>query len=221
MQRPRTKEDFNKWYYENNDDPWGYKNRNIQSRLQESLNFILNFIPEDFSGSMIELGAFRGDFSILLCNAFRNAKIYINDISDVALNYARERTSSFSNVSYFTKDLLNVSADDIEANGSGSVLVLLECIYYLKNEERAAALKNLKKNFPEASVFLSAPIIGGDYFLEDQLLDLMKICGYRFKNLKVLNLRKLSFLRLGLKPVANISKLIRGKIANQVLFYFT
>ncbi len=221
VQRPRTREDFNKWYSENNDDPWGYKNYKIQSRLNESLDFILNYLPQDFSGNIIEIGAFRGDFSILLCNKYKNAKIYINDISDIALKYAKEKTSSFNNVSYFMKDLLKISIDDIDDNSKDTVLILLECIYYLSNEEREIALKNLRRSFPNASIFISAPMSGGVYFLEYQFLYMMKNCGYRLNGIKVLNLKKLSFLRTILKPVANRSKKVREKVARQVIFYFT
>jgi len=218
--RPRTQEDFNKWYNESGGDPWNYKSSNITSRLKDSLSFILTYIPKDYKGNILELGIFQGDFTYLLCKNFKKAKIYANDISDVALETAKEKLKGFENVSFFQADLININKNDIQNNDDRLIILLLECLYYLKEQEREITMKNLRDNFPKADIFLSAPIIGGHYFTEEGLMDMMKRNGYALSDHKVLNLRKFSYLKSLLNPLTNLFAALRMKLANQVIYYF-
>jgi SAM-dependent methyltransferase len=216
---PRTQEDFDKWYNESGGDPWHYQSRNIKRRLKYSHKLLLKYLPPEFSGNIFELGAFRGDFTIYLCRTYNNARIYANDISEVALEAVKERTKDFNNVILINKDLLHINKSDIRNSGK-TIILLFECLYYLKADEREDAIKNIKENFPSSDIFLSVPVTGKHYFTEKDLISMMQRNSYFLKDFKVLNLRKFSYLRLFLKPLANMSDAVRDKVANQVFFYF-
>ncbi|GAB6283447.1 MAG: hypothetical protein STSR0008_22140 [Ignavibacterium sp.] len=218
--KPRTKEEFDNWYIESNGDPWDYKSKSVQSRILKSLKFIAKYIPISFEGNIIELGSFKGDFTILLAQNFKHSKIYANDISEFALNESKKRTSKFTNIYFIQSDLKNFNNSKIGNNANETILLLLECIYYLKNEERFEAIKNLNDNFPYAPIFLSAPIIGKDYFTEDELINLFKKLNYKLISFEVLNLSRFSFLRIMMLPFINKSKILRKIFANQTIFYF-
>ncbi|HPI38710.1 MAG TPA: class I SAM-dependent methyltransferase [Ignavibacteriaceae bacterium] len=219
-ERPRTQKDFDNWFAQSNGDPWNYNCKSIKNRLDESLGFVKKYVPVDFTGNLIELGAFNGDFTLKLCNHFRFAKIFANDISEIAIIQAKEKLKSINNVTFVLQDLLNFNSGNIDGVKKETVIFLLECLYYLKEEERFPAIKNLKDNYPDAPLFCSAPIIGKPYFTEDSLILMMKHAGYYLENFKVLNLRKFGRFRYLLLPFANIFSAIRKAIANQVIYYF-
>lgn len=220
MIKPRTKEEFDNWYIESNGDPWNYKTKSVQLRLLKSLKFIAKYIPPSFDGNIIEFGSFKGDFTILLAQKFKHSKIYANDISEFALTEAQKKTYKFTNICFIQSDLKNFDNSKIINNTNETILLLLECIYYLKKEERFEAIKNLKGNFPDAPIFLSAPIIGKDYFTEDELINLFKKLNYKLISFNVLNLSRFSFLRIILLPFISKSKILRKIFANQTIFYF-
>lgn len=219
MSRPRTKEEFDKWYNESGGDPWHYYSSGIKSRLKNSLDFILNFIPRDFKGTLVELGAFNGDFTKLLCSSFKNADIIANDISEVAINIAKGKINNCTNVTFVLKDLLNFNSNDVSTKKE-IVLLLLECLYYLKPGEREEAISTFKKEFPESVIFLSAPITGSHYFTEEKLLEIMENNNYKLIAHKVLNIRMFSQFRFFIKKLADSSSFIRRNFANQVIYYF-
>ncbi len=220
MIKPRTKEEFDNWYKNTHGDPWNYNSKSVKSRLFNSLKFISKYIPSSFDGNIIEFGSFKGDFTILLAQKFKQSKIYANDISEFALTEAQKKTYEFTNICFIQSDLKNFDNSKIINNTNETILLLLECLYYLKKEERFKAIKNLKDNFPYAPIFLSAPIIGKDYFTEDELINLFKKLNYKLISFNVLNLSRFSFLRIILLPFINKSKFLRGIFANQTIFYF-
>lgn len=218
--RPRTKEEFDNWYSESGGDPWNYQSRNIKRRLSDSLKFISKFIDKDFTGNIIELGAFTGDFTLLLAGHFPNAQIYANDISDAALKKAKEKAADCSNIIFLQKDLLEFDNSSIKNSTKKNILLLLECLYYLNGNEREPAVENLINNFPNSDIFISAPIIGGNYFTEELLSEMMGRNNYYLQSFRVLNLKMFSPLRKVLTPAAEKNYTFRKNLANQVIYYF-
>ena len=58
----RTKEEFDEWFNANNGDPWGYQSKSVKERLFKTFTLISATLSKHFSGNIIELGAFTGDF---------------------------------------------------------------------------------------------------------------------------------------------------------------
>lgn len=214
---PRSREDFNNWYNKFNGDPWGYQHSSVKRRLTSSINFLKKHIPIDYQGSFIELGAFNGDFSYLLASNFKNSTIVVNDISDIALKQAKEKTKIFKNIVYNQNDLAGFQKP--ENLKYPLTLLLLECLYYLKNSERETALNNLINELNLPDVYFSAPIIGSKYFVEEEILTMFSEHNYQLVDYKILNLKSFSFLRL-LIPMFNGSKLLRNILSNQVIYFF-
>jgi hypothetical protein len=57
------------------------------------------------------------------------------------------------------------------------LVLLVECLYYLDRDEQRAFVDALRRAHPRARLIVAAPTSGGDYFTEEQLLDLF--AGYR------------------------------------------
>ncbi len=97
---------------------------------------------------------------------------------------------------------------------------MLECLYYLNDDERRTALLNLSEEFPGASFFISAPLTGYPYFTEGNLLGLFESLGYVCVDFEVLNFRRLSIFSSPLLGIARHCAWIRRNLANQVIFFF-
>jgi len=224
--RPRTSADFNLWF-EQAGDPWGYQSVSVRERLTCTAQLLVAKLGAEFSGNFIEIGAYDGSFTCLLAETFPKSRIVVNDISEVALERARTAVARHSGMSrrtqFLLKDSISISVVDIY-NGfvdpnRPSVILLLKCLYYLKREERENALRNLCQLFPAAVVAISAPIVGGDYFTEDELISMFGRQGYSVLAVKTLNLRRLGRFRF-LRAFADRNAVFRRTMGNQVLYLF-
>lgn len=222
--RPRTQDDFNTWFATQG-DPWNYQGCVVRDRLTRSLEFITRHVSPKFSGHFLELGAYDGSFSLLLLERFSHARLTINDISEIALERAQkavsERFGQSRSPGYLRKDTISIGRDDLrESQGRPDVLLMLECLYYLNDDERLLALRNLSEAFPGSSLFISAPITGYPYFTDETLRELLESLGYACVDFEVLNFRRLSWLSTPLRGISRHCAWIRRKLANQVIFFF-
>lgn len=205
---PRTKEEFDQWYKEKGGDPWGYEGDFVQSRLTRSVVFMQRRMMPDFDGAIVEIGAFNGDFTKRLAEAFPRASILANDISEVALDQARAKAGGYSNVAF---DLSDLSEFVLPASlrGRKIVLTILEALYYLRHEERGPALKRLLEEAGRPLTYISGPIQGDNYFDDRGLADLFASFGYERVDLDVLNCTDEFRELLSGKPDAEIAEMYR------------
>jgi hypothetical protein len=219
MKRVRTKEDFEKWYAEHGGDPWGYEKAYVKKRLFASIDFVRLFTPRSYEGNFIEFGAFKGDFTCLLASNFPESTVYANDISEMSLNEAKQRKEKFSNILFYEHDMLCFDEKDYPQDNT--IILLLECLYYLDEAERRIMLHKLKTHFPESAIVISGPITGTPYFTEEGITRLFDELGYARKGIKVLTLRKdLQMFSVLVTSVLKYSAIARRKLANQVIFWF-
>jgi SAM-dependent methyltransferase len=164
-----TKERFEEWYAESGGDPWGCDQPIILDRLDNSLGFIQQFVGADFAGTFVELGAFDGRFTVKLAAAFPASHVIANDISEMAVNKARERAARFRNVTFNTSDLSALHLP-VGAATAPVILLMMEMLYYLPHDQRGKAFTRLLSNVPDIThVFISGPIQGDDYLNEKWL----------------------------------------------------
>lgn len=186
----RTKEDFDKWFSSAGGDPWGYAGDFVQHRLDRSLEFVRECVPSSFQGAFIELGAFNGDFTFRLADAYPSCRVVANDISEVALAQARVKAGGFPNVSFDLSDLAAFRRPP-EAADAPIVLLIMEALYYLGRDEQPVALNRLIGELGRPIVFLSGPVRGDDVsdssINESGLVDLFRIQGYGAPAVRVLN----------------------------------
>lgn len=223
--RPRTSADFNEWF--KGGGPWNYRDVRVQRRLRHTARFLQRHLGEGFSGNFLEAGAYDGSFTCLLGALFPAARIVVNDISDVAIGRARTAVSCLpgpvASMDFVVKDLLLLTHADFTVGffhrEKPTVILLLECLYYLKEDEREEALTNLFSLFPQAPLAISTPIIGGVYFTEAGLMALLQRHGYEVRALKTMNLRRGDRVP-GMRLLSDRMTGIRRLLANQVLYYF-
>jgi len=219
MKRARTKEEFENWYSQHGGDPWGYEKAYIKKRLFASIEFVKRYTPSGFEGNFIEFGAFNGAFTYLLASDFPESTIYANDISEMSLIEAKQRNGKFSNILFYEHDML--CFDEKNYPRENAIILLLECLYYLDEDERHMMLLKLKTYFPEGNIVISGPISGSPYFTEEGITKLFEELGYSKKAINVLTLRKdLRMFSVIVTSIIKYSAFARRKLANQVIFWF-
>ncbi|REH86179.1 hypothetical protein DOS63_04285, partial [Staphylococcus felis] len=88
-----------------------YFNSNIEggsedeSKINSTVEFIVNNFPTQKYPRILDLGCGPGFYSYKL--AKKNYLVTGIDISDVALSYAKKKSSNFKNIKYFNMDIFN------------------------------------------------------------------------------------------------------------------
>jgi hypothetical protein len=220
--RPRTAEEFNEWFQKSGGDPWNYSNPSIRRRLKASCDFLCKTIGREFKGTIVELGAFDGSFTVLLQKAFPLGNINVIDISEIAIEKAQRRIGPCEGVRFYIQDLLEISCARLAIPQSDEVVILmLECLYYLEGREREVCVGAIRRQFPKSLVLVSVPVTGGHYFTEAGVLQLFRKANYSLHDFRVLNLKRRMPL-LGWIPriLAQRFSSLRSIIANQVIYAF-
>lgn len=214
MTRVRSAKEFDEWFKVSNGDPWGYDSNQIQGRLSGSFEFLKSYLSDE--DVILEFGAFNGDFTEKLITL--NLPIFSNDISTTAINNLRLRFKETTNVNFLEGDLLNVDLTELKRFRKPAIC-LLECLYYLSQDERRQAIKRLDQLFPNSSYFISGPY-GGHYFTEKELATQIFDSSFELKKIKVLNIKRLGRFSTVLIPVLEKNVFLRSKLANQILYFF-
>ncbi len=222
MGRPRTAEEFNAWFHRSGGDPWNYSSPSTRARLKASCDFLCHTISREFEGTIVELGAFDGSFSVLLRDAFPLADIHVIDISAMAIEKAQRKIGPCERVRYYVQDFLEIPCVRLRIPQNHQVVILmLECLYYLKGSEREECVETIRREFPKSPVVISTPVTGGDYFTEAGLLRLFGKANYALRDHKLLNLRlRIPLVAWVLGILAQRSPFLRSIVANQVIFAF-
>jgi Methyltransferase domain len=220
--RPRTAEEFNEWFQESGGDPWNYSNPSIRGRLKASCDFLCRTIRREFKGTIVELGAFDGSFTVLLRKAFPLGNIQVIDISEIAIEKAQRRIGPCERVRFHVQDFLEISRARLPIPQNNEVVILmLECLYYLEGREREVCVGTIRREFPKSLVFVSVPVTGGHYFTETGVLQLFRKANYSLHDFKVLNLKlRIPLLVWILRILAQRFSSLRSIIANQVIYAF-
>jgi hypothetical protein len=182
----RTKEEFDTWFAESGGDPWGYSEEFVRARLRSSIEFVKKHLGGDFAGDLVEVGAFNGDFTVLLQDEFPACRILVNDISEVALAAARSKLQTRSNITFLRCDVIDFRLPAGCFNGPFAVM-LFECLYYLPVRERETALERLISELRGPTIFVSGPITGEPYFRDADLVAMLARLGYRLTAAKAFN----------------------------------
>lgn len=220
--RPRTAEEFDQWFHQSGGDPWNYSSTSIQARLKASRDFLCCALRNDFEGTILELGAFDGSFTVLIRGAFPLADICVIDISTIAIEKAQRKVGHCQSVRYYVQDLLETTRERLRVVQDHEVVILmLECLYYLKEPERAECIEIFRREFPKSLVVISVPVTGGHYFTEASLLQLFRNAKYTLRDFKILNLkRRIPIVGWFLEYLAQHISPLRSILANQVIFVF-
>jgi len=220
--RPRTAEEFDEWFDQCGGDPWNYSSPSIQARLKASRDFVFQTIRGEFEGTIVELGAFDGSFTVLLREAFPLADIRVIDISAMAIEKAQRKVGPCEKVRYYVEDFLDISCARLRIlQNRGVVILMLECLYYLRESERDACLVTIRREFPKSLVVISVPVTGGNYFTEASLMQLFGKANYILRDFKILNLKlRIPIVGWFLEILAQRFSLPRSIMANQVIFAF-
>ena len=146
-----SKEAQDRYFREHGLDPWGYDNPFVRDRLAASLAFIQKFVPPDFGGTFAEIGAFNGQFTRMLAKAFPKATIAASDIVCAPWETAGPFPGK---VRFQWCDMEDFKMP--EAPGP-TILLLLECLYYVPEEERGVAAKAILAETRPSQIFVSGP----------------------------------------------------------------
>ena len=183
---PRTQQEFDEWFAESGGDPWHYDSPFVTDRLQKSLSFIQRYLSARFAGAFVEIGAFNGAFSERLAGAFPYSLVIANDISEIAIQQAREATSKYNNVVFDRSDMMSFALPE-GGHRRERILLLMESLYYLPHEERVAAIRHLLAVVQPKLIFVSGPIQGDRYFSEKGLVAQFRAENFILKGVSVLN----------------------------------
>jgi len=215
----RTKKDFDKWFRESKGDPWGYDSELVNIRFNKSIDFLTQHISQN--DVILECGCFKGQFTKSLATNFSENKIIAFDISEYAIEHAKEKVD-FKNVSFFDADILKINNSWVGehcADGENSCVVMMEVLYYLDYEDRKQCVKMLSEEFPKSKIVISTPIVGNKYFSEESLIELFS--AYRLVSSEVVSLKR-NFLFLN-KVIMHLTKKIKflhNFLVNQKIFVF-
>jgi len=144
------KEKFEELYLA--EDPWKLRGRQEQFRYRRTIEFIKkNFQKPGLK--ILELGCSEGHFTGHLSK--ENYSVTAVDISQKAIDRANEK--KLNNTEFICADMIQfIVNNDLK---SYDLILLLECIYYLKKEKRILLLELLHEKInPEAKVILSLPV---------------------------------------------------------------
>ncbi len=212
----RTAAEFDDWFRRSGGDPWGYESAFVQDRLGATIRFVGSSVHRDFRGTFLELGMFNGEFTERLAAHYPHALIAASDISPVAVEAARGRLRHLSNVRIHVADMADLEPPpglQLPVN-----VLILECIYYLREDERERAIAWLVKVADRPDVFIGCPITGTPYPTERWLVTTFAKLGYRCVAAKALNYRPPRLM----KAIGALTAIapIRRRIANQAVYLF-
>ena len=222
MTKARTKEEFDNWFKSSNGDPWHYDQNMVKDRIARSIAFIQLNTVQSFKGTIIEFGAFNGDFTIPLANYFYNAKIIANDISSLAVQKIRQKSKELTNVTIFECDMLDYfSRHHSNGENNESIILLLECLYYLNNEEQYDFLKKINNSIKTPVIYFSAPFSDQQsYYEENNLLGIFRDMGFEPKKFEIISLKFYPRFTRFFFFMSKYSKALRNKMAHQIIYKF-
>jgi SAM-dependent methyltransferase len=185
---PRTKEEWEEHYRKFNYTPWDDVSPEARYRYSRTIDLILSEVDFVNHCNIVDFGCFKGEFTSILAMSFPGSRVFGCDISEEIIAMARERCAKFPNVEIACSDMIGYEAP-APRDGARTLFLFMECLYYLKPEEKEAVLRKVRAGDPNGFVVISAPIVGPPYLSEKPLLDLMGQVGYQLKRSIVLNSR--------------------------------
>jgi hypothetical protein len=179
-----SKEVHEKYFRERGADPWGTDTPLVQERLDETLRFIRRFLPSDFAGTLVEIGAHNGNFTRQLAESYPAAAIAASDIIRVAWDQASAVAPFPPSVSFQWCEMADFKWP--QSAKAPAALLLMECLYYLSPAQQREALAILLRIVPATLVFISGPL-GSDpnYFDENTLDEYLRPLGFRCVAIRV------------------------------------
>jgi len=161
-----SKEYFKK-LYQNSDEPWGISRRASQKHRYITCMKILKNYSDNYK-SILDIGCSQGQFTILLKEVA--SEITAIDICDTAVQRAKENFREYKNIKFEVGNLKSLKY----GHDSFDLITALEVLYYLKNEDRTAALKEVKRVLKSGGYLLiSAKIDNPPYFRIDEFYNLI------------------------------------------------
>lgn len=218
-----TQQAFDDWYRSLPDgDPWEMASPGVQYRLRRTVEALERFVPAGFEGAFVELGPFRGEFTSVLVRAFPRASVLAYEISAVAAEQWRKIFANNPRARVEIASLRSIKKENLPAFSAPPVVLALEVLYYLPSEERPAAIQGLAEKFPDSFLVISAPVTGGKYFRESDLVGWLGAEGFRRSYAECINLRTRAYgLQKPLLWLCSRLPFLRDRLANQVLWVFS
>lgn len=107
-------------------------------RYREMLWALLYYLPPDRSiTSILELGCGTGNLSVLVHNAFPNAKLHVVDVSEESLDVCRTRLQDAGTVRFEQQDFRNLSCPD----GGFDLILSSIAIHHLTSVEKQSLFR--------------------------------------------------------------------------------
>jgi trans-aconitate methyltransferase len=121
-----SQDHFNKLYAEEERDPWKYFESDYeQQKYDRTLRWALDREEPEGVTDILELGCGNGAFTEKLVSAYPNADVLGVDISEEALNKARDAAPE---ADFICGDMFNIIQ---ELEGEYDLIFASECLYYL------------------------------------------------------------------------------------------
>lgn len=155
-------------------DGWGHQRRASQKyRYKLSLSVIEPVISQQYPQSILDIGCGLGDFSNLVYVVNPKNSIYGMDISENAIMGAQRK---YRHIKFRTAAL-----PDIAYMKQFDGIIALDCIYYLSEDDRIHATKNIFDHLnPKGWFLFSSPLDSGNkYFSEQGAIGLLARVGFR------------------------------------------
>lgn len=214
--RPRSGTDFDRL-----GNVWGLGGPDDQERLAVTTRFIEEHVRDP--GVIVECGALRGALTDKLLPACPRATLHLIEIAPSHAAVLRERFADDERVHVHEADMLALPSLPIP---SADAVLLIECLYYLGDDERQAFVDGIRSMHSNASLIVATPVTGGHYFTERSLRALLS--GYHLVGVEVTARRpvegwKRQALRLARRFDAEEAavRALRRHIADHAIYAFT
>lgn len=124
---------FGKNYFEKvfkHEDPWGYTLSRYETvKYSRQVGAIKRHRPQP--GKILEVGCAEGMHSVMMAEAFPEARIYSIDISQLAIDRARKNCKPYSNIELIEADVVELLKRGALEEKGFDVIVQSESLYYL------------------------------------------------------------------------------------------
>jgi SAM-dependent methyltransferase len=161
-------------------DRWGHQWRASQKfRYQLALSLIQERLSQPQPKSILDIGCGLGDFTNMVHTINKKNSLFGLDISQNAITRAQNK---YREIEFRCGALPSVDYPRKMFDG----IVAMECIYYLTDQERKIALKNIFKRLkPQGWFLFSSPIDDGTrYFSDKRSKKLIENAGFRIHQIK-------------------------------------
>ncbi len=159
-------------------DGWGHQWRASQRyRYMLSVSLIRHLLEKKEPQNILDIGCGLGDFTHIVSTVNPLNKLCGMDISQNAVLGASKK---YRQIEFRCETLPDIAYADKFAG-----IIALECVYYLKNDDRKKALDNIFAHLtPRGWLLFSSPLDDGKrYFTREQAIELIQNAGFSISSI--------------------------------------